>query len=83
MQDKMQRQIKNMFDQHIIQLSSAPACSQVLLVPMHDGDTRFCMHLRALNKVHNIEKWPIPNIQAMLCDIGLAKPKYFVIMDLT
>jgi len=72
-----------MLDQHIIQRSSAPAYSQVLLVPKHDGDTRFCMDLRAFNKVHTIEGWPIPNIQAMLHDIRLAKPKHFGFMDLT
>ena len=83
MQDELRRHIKNMLDQHIIQPSSAPAYSQVLLVPKPFNETRFCMDLRALNKVHTIEGWPIPNIQAMLRDIGLAKPKYFGIMDLT
>ena len=83
MQDEMRRHINNMLDQHIIQPSSAPAYSQVLLIPKPDNDTRFCNDLRALNKVHTIEGWPIPNIQQMLRDLGVSKPKYFGIMDLT
>ena len=72
-----------MFDQHIIQPSPAPAYRQVLFVPKPDGDTRFFMDLRALNKVKTIDGWPIPKIQAMLHDIELAKPMYFGITDLT
>jgi hypothetical protein len=67
-----------MLDQHIIQPSSAPAYSQVLLVPKPDGDMKFCMDLHALNRLHIIEWWSIPNIQAMLQDIELAEPKYFL-----
>jgi hypothetical protein len=83
MQDEMRRHINNMLDQHIIQPSSAPAYSQVLLIPKPDNDTRFCNDLRALNKVHTIEGWPIPNIQQMLRDLGVSKLNYFGIMDLT
>ena len=56
--------IENMLlKQKIIQPSKAPAFSQILLIPRTDGNTRFCMDLRALNKIHLIEGWPIPNIE--------------------
>ena len=41
------------------------------------------MNLCALNKIHLIEGWPIPNIELLLRNIGRQKPKYFGIMDLT
>lgn len=41
------------------------------------------MDLRALNKIHLIEGWPIPNIELLLRNIGRQKPKYFGSMDLT
>ena len=65
-----------MLDQHITQPSSAPAYSQVLLVPESDGVARFCINVRALNlnKIYTVEGWPIPNIEAMLRNIGSAKP---------
>jgi len=83
MREELRRHINNMLDQHIIRPSKASAFSQVLLVPKPDNDTRFCMDLRALNKLHKIEGWPIPNIQLVLRNIGRAKPKFFGIMDLT
>jgi len=62
-QEEMRRHIENMLKQKIIQPSKAPAFSQVLLIPRTDGNTRFCMDLRALNKIHLIEGWPIHNIE--------------------
>ena len=62
-QEDMRRHIENMLKQKIIQPSKAPAFSQILLIPRTDGNTRFCMDLRALNKIHLIEGWPIPNIE--------------------
>ena len=79
----MRRHIENMFLQKIIQPSKVPAFSQVLLIPKTDGQTRFCMDLRALTKIHIIEGWPIPKTELLLRNVGRQKPKFFDIMDLT
>ena len=56
---------------------------QVLLTPKPDGSNRFCIDFRALNEASTSNGWPLPRIREMLARLGLSKPKYFAVIDLT
>jgi hypothetical protein len=67
------RQVENMAAHHVIRPVSQPTLSysQVLLTPKANGQS----------VTKNLE-WPIPNIPLMLQRLGMARPKYFAVMDL-
>ena len=67
----------------MIEESQAMHVSQVLLTPKTDGTYRFCIDFRALNDASTSNGWPLPRIKEMLARLGLSKPKYFAVMDLT
>ena len=67
----------------VIEPSTAPAWSQVLLTKKPNGKWRFCLDYRTLNKHTKTKGWPIPNIQDVLAKIGSHKPKYFAVIDCT
>jgi hypothetical protein len=64
-------------------VSTAQAWSQVLLVPKPNGAWRFCVDYILLNLLILWNSWPLPNIKQMLERIGLKRPKYFAVFDLT
>jgi transposase InsO family protein len=77
------KQITELENAGIIEKSSSPYYSQVLMVPKPDGSKRMCIDYRNLNDCTPDASWPIPNIAEMLRRIGNHKPKIFGTMDLT
>lgn len=81
--EEIDLQTGEMLKAEVIRLSQAGAYSQVLLTRKPDGTWRFCIDYRRLNDATEAEKWPIPDIPAMLRNIGRNKPGYFGVLDLT
>ena len=82
-QEDIIKQITELEKAGIIEKSSSPYYSQVLMVPKPDGSKRMCIDYRNLNDCTPDASWPIPNIAEMLRRIGNNKPKVFGTMDLT
>ena len=81
MQDEEDRQIGEMFDNYIIQPSTSPWASGVVLVKKKDEMKRFCIDYRGLNDVTVKDAYPLPRIDESLDQ--LAGSKWFSCLDLS
>ena len=76
----IEEQIKTMLEKNIIQPSTSPWSSKVVLVAKKDGSWRFCIDFRKLNKITKKEMYPLPQIDETLDALGQAQ--YFSTLDL-
>ena len=72
--------VKEMLEQDVIQPSSSPWASPVVLVTKKDGSTRCCVEYRKLNSLTKMDVYPLPRIDDSL-DL-LAETQYFLSLDL-
>ena len=77
---EIQQLLKEMKEKDVIQQSSSPWASPIVLVRKKDGSTRFCVDYRKLNEVTRKDAYPLPRIDATLD--ALAGTKWFSTLDL-
>ena len=70
-----------MLDMDIIQPSTSPWASPIVLDTKKDGSIRFCVDYRALNRVADFDAYPMPRVDAILDKVSSAK--YISTIDLT
>ena len=63
---RIQEEVEKMMNQNVIRESSSPWTSPVVLVKKKDGDTRFCVDYRKLNKITKKDCHPLPRIDDLL-----------------
>ena len=77
---KMEQLVEDMLDQGVIQHSSSPWASPVVLVKKKDGSHRFCVDYRRLNSVTKMDVFPLPRVDDTL-DM-LSQTQFFSTLDL-
>ena len=78
--DDINKQVKELLEKKLIEPSSSPWASPVVLVSKKDGTKSFCIDYRKLNDVTRKDSYPVPNIEDSLN--ALAGAKWFSSLDL-
>ena len=63
---EVEKQVRDMLAQGVIQRSISPWSSPFILVKKKDGSYRFCMDYRKLNSVTKIDAHPLPRVDDLL-----------------
>ncbi|GFY14138.1 hypothetical protein TNCV_3613271 [Trichonephila clavipes] len=79
-QEEVGTLLREMQENDIIEPSSSPWASPIVLVRKKDGSTRFCVDYRKLNDVTKKDSYPLPRIDDTLDT--LSGHKWFSILDL-
>ena len=74
------RQLCNMQEAGVIEPSSSPWSSPVVMVRKKDGTLRFCVDYRELNKITKRDTYPLPRVDDLLDQLGSSR--YFTTLDL-
>ena len=69
-QEEIMKQVQDLLEKGLIQPSSSPYCSPVLLVQKKDGTFRMCIDYRSLNKITIKNRFPIPRIDDIMDKLG-------------
>ena len=59
-------QVNDMLSQGVIQPSTSPWSSPIVLVKKKDGSYRFCIDYRKLNSITQVDAHPLPRVDDLL-----------------
>lgn len=81
LRDEVLQEEERMKEMGVIEPSSSPWASPVVMVRKKDGTLRYCIDYRRLNEVTLKDSYPLPNMEDCLDSLGGAK--YFSTVDLS
>jgi len=79
MREEVKREIDSMLQNNIIEPSSAPYLSPIVVVKKSDGTNRICVDYRKLNNVTVFDPEPMPQVQEIFS--GLSGSQYYSKFD--
>jgi len=79
---EIEKQIQELLAVKFIRHSVSPWCSNVLLVKKKNGEMRFCIDYRSLNKCIIPEIHAVPSFSSIHDTLSYAKPVIFSTLDL-
>lgn len=71
--EKVKKITQDLLDKGIIKESNSPFASPMILVKKSDGSDRMCIDYRALNKLIERDRYPLPLIEDQIDKLGQAK----------
>ncbi|XP_033730000.1 uncharacterized protein LOC117319277 [Pecten maximus] len=74
-------EVGKMLEMRVIEPSTSPYSSPVVMVKKKDGSNRFCIDFRGLNRVTIFDAEPMPNTEDIFARLGNAR--YFSKLDLS
>ena len=80
-EDKVDELVNDLLEKNVIQPSTSPWNSPLVIVPKKNGDIRLCVDFRMLNSVTEKLTYPIPDTQQLLDTLN--GEKYFSSIDLS
>ena len=80
LRNEADKEVNKMLQAGVIEPSSSPWASPVVLVRKKDGSLRYCLDYRKLNDVTKKDSYPLPRIDDSLDVLG--KANYFSTLDL-
>ena len=78
----IEKSVKTLIDQDIIEPSISPWAAPVVLVLKKDMSYRFCVDYRRLNSVTRFDSYPLLRIDDCFDAVGISQPQYFTTLDL-
>ena len=78
--DEVRKLLDDMLSRGVVEPSTSPWASPIVLVRKKDGSTRFCVDYRKVNEVTRKDAYPLPRIDATLDT--LAGSQWFTTLDL-
>ena len=64
--EEIKKQVQELLNQGVIQPSTSPCISSIVLIPKKYGTWRMCVDYRALNKITVKNRYPLPRIDHLL-----------------
>ena len=83
MRRETERQVKEMLKHNIIEPSTSPWYSPVVLIKKSNNEYRFAVYYRKLNKIAKPQSFPLPRLSDMFDAIGESNAKFFTSADIS
>ena len=82
MREELEKNLKEMEQHGIIEESTSPWHSPVVLVKKKNNEFRFCVDFRALNRITEPMSFPIPHLSDVFDTLANSQPEIFSSLDL-